>query len=178
MIMAVNKTLCVISMEYAADTLATKEKIKMRKPVVEKMRRDRINSSINQLRKLLEQEFQLLQPDSKPEKADVLETAVQFLRQQQICNHQGMKSVHRTDHQQYRHGYSKCLHEALSYLSAHHTGQETQVKLLNHFHQLESQPRNLSCLLSPPKSISERANQQEQPLIANTKYLWRPWQKI
>ncbi|XP_073417845.1 transcription factor HES-5-like [Dendrobates tinctorius] len=170
MMMALNSALCTISKEYASDTLTTKLKNRMRKPVVEKMRRDRINSSINQLRKLLEQEFQLLQPDSKPEKADILEIAVQFLKQQQRCTHQGMKSAHGPDHQEYRHGYSKCLYEALSYLSVHHTGQEAQLNLLNHFQQLESQPRNLNCLQSPPK-------QQQQPLslMANPKVLWRPW---
>ncbi|KAG9481990.1 transcription factor HES-5-like [Eleutherodactylus coqui] len=174
--MEVNGALCLLSKEYAVDKVASKEKNKMRKPVVEKMRRDRINSSINQLRKLLEQEFQLLQPGSKPEKADVLEIAVQFLKQQKIGINQGMRSVHLPDNREYKHGYSKCLHETLSYLSVHHTGQEAQVNLLNHFHQLESQTRNLSCLRPPPKPISEPAkHQQQHPLIADTKSLWRPW---
>ncbi|KAF5899190.1 transcription factor HES-5-like [Clarias magur] len=47
---------------------------KMRKPMVEKMRRDRINSSIEQLKSLLAPEFLNQQPDSKLEKADILET--------------------------------------------------------------------------------------------------------
>ncbi|KAM3922516.1 transcription factor HES-5-like [Leptodactylus fuscus] len=172
MIRAMAGELCLISKDYAKDKLTTKEKNKMRKPIVEKMRRDRINRSINQLRKLLEQEFQLLQPDSKPEKADVLEVAVQFLKQQQICISQGMKAVYRPDHQEFRRGYNECVHEVLSYLSVHQTGQEAQVKLLNYFHQLERQPRPLQL---PPKSISEQAKQQKQPLMANTKSLWRPW---
>lgn len=46
------------------------------------MRRDRINSSIEQLRLLLEKEFQRHQPNSKLEKADILEMTVQYLRQQ------------------------------------------------------------------------------------------------
>jgi len=54
----------------------------LRKPVVEKMRRDRINSSIEQLKLLLEKEFQRHQPNSKLEKADVLEVAVSYLKQQ------------------------------------------------------------------------------------------------
>ncbi|KAF5899192.1 transcription factor HES-5-like [Clarias magur] len=56
---------------------------KMRKPMVEKMRRDCINSSIEQLKSLLAPEFLNQQPDSKLEKADILEMAVSFLRQQQ-----------------------------------------------------------------------------------------------
>ncbi|KAG8568639.1 hypothetical protein GDO81_014086 [Engystomops pustulosus] len=168
-----NRTMLHISEEYTAHKLTTKEKTKMRKPIVEKMRRDRINSSINQLRKLLEQEFQLLQPDSKPEKADILEVAVMFLKQQQICISAGTKLVHAPGHQEYRRGYSKCLHEALSYLSAQHLGQETHVRLLNYFHQLLDQPRNLNCLQSPLKTITEQKKQHQQPLRA--KSLWRPW---
>uniref|UniRef100_A0A8C0RAP4 Transcription factor HES-5 n=1 Tax=Canis lupus familiaris TaxID=9615 RepID=A0A8C0RAP4_CANLF len=52
----------------------------LRKPVVEKMRRDRINSSIEQLKLLLEQEFARHQPNSKLEKADILEMAVSYLK--------------------------------------------------------------------------------------------------
>ncbi|XP_075695557.1 transcription factor HES-5-like [Rhinoderma darwinii] len=175
MSMAENGALCVILKKHVSDKLTTKEKNKMRKPIVEKLRRDRINSSITQLRKLLEQEFNLLQPDAKPEKADVLEIAVQFLKKQQGCSHQGIKSVFRPDHPEYRHGHSKCLHEALSYLSVHHTGQEAQVRLLNHFQQVESQPRNLSGLQSPPTSISDPVKRQHPPVMISTKSLWRPW---
>lgn len=50
--------------------------------MVEKMRRDRINSSIEQLKLLLEKEFQRHQPNSKLEKADILEMTVSYLKQQ------------------------------------------------------------------------------------------------
>ncbi|XP_024616052.1 transcription factor HES-5 [Neophocaena asiaeorientalis asiaeorientalis] len=60
----------------AVELLSPKEKNRLRKPVVEKMRRDRINSSIEQLKLLLEQEFARHQPNSKLEKADILEMAV------------------------------------------------------------------------------------------------------
>ncbi|KAK3536233.1 hypothetical protein QTP86_000145 [Hemibagrus guttatus] len=56
---------------------------KLRKPMVEKMRRERINSSIEQLKSLLAPEFLNQQPDSKLEKADILEMTVSFLRRQQ-----------------------------------------------------------------------------------------------
>ncbi|XP_019396813.1 PREDICTED: transcription factor HES-2-like isoform X1 [Crocodylus porosus] len=67
---------------HIEEKLLPKEKNKLRKPVVEKMRRDRINSSIEQLKVLLEKEFQRLQPNSKLEKADILEVAVSYLKQQ------------------------------------------------------------------------------------------------
>ncbi|KAG5836055.1 hypothetical protein ANANG_G00250550 [Anguilla anguilla] len=56
---------------------------KLRKPMGEKMRRDRINSSIEQLKSLLGAAFLQQQPDSKLEKADILEMAVFFLTRQQ-----------------------------------------------------------------------------------------------
>ncbi|TNN76524.1 Transcription factor HES-5 [Liparis tanakae] len=59
-----------------------KETIKMRKPFVEKMRRNRINSCIEQLKIILEKEFHKHEPNSKLEKADILEMTVSFLSQQ------------------------------------------------------------------------------------------------
>uniref|UniRef100_A0AAY4EV86 BHLH domain-containing protein n=1 Tax=Denticeps clupeoides TaxID=299321 RepID=A0AAY4EV86_9TELE len=58
------------------------------KPLVEKMRRDRINNSIEQLKSLLGPEICNDQPDSKMEKADILEMTVCFLRRLQ--HHQAM----------------------------------------------------------------------------------------
>ncbi len=52
----------------------------MRKPTVEKIRRERINSSIEKLKSLLGQEFLKQQPDSRQEKADILEMTLDFLR--------------------------------------------------------------------------------------------------
>ncbi|KAL7837702.1 hypothetical protein SRHO_G00274130 [Serrasalmus rhombeus] len=58
---------------------------KLRKPVVEKMRRDRINSSIEQLKTLLTPEFLNQQPGSKLEKADILEmTVLHFLSKEEV----------------------------------------------------------------------------------------------
>ncbi|XP_022617194.1 transcription factor HES-7.1-B-like [Seriola dumerili] len=61
---------------------------KLRKPLVEKLRRERINSSIEQLKSLLGPEFLKQQPDSKLEKADILEMTVCFLTQLQQQNQQ------------------------------------------------------------------------------------------
>ncbi|XP_063767755.1 transcription factor HES-5-like [Eleginops maclovinus] len=59
---------------------------KLRKPLVEKVRRERINSSIEQIKSLLGAEFLQQQPDSKLEKADILEMTVCVLRQLQQQN--------------------------------------------------------------------------------------------
>uniref|UniRef100_A0AAZ1Y252 Transcription factor HES-5 n=2 Tax=Oreochromis aureus TaxID=47969 RepID=A0AAZ1Y252_OREAU len=56
---------------------------KLRKPLVEKLRRERINTCIEQLKSLLVPEFLKQQPDSKLEKADILEMTVCFLKELQ-----------------------------------------------------------------------------------------------
>uniref|UniRef100_A0A669BTU7 BHLH domain-containing protein n=1 Tax=Oreochromis niloticus TaxID=8128 RepID=A0A669BTU7_ORENI len=55
----------------------------MEKPLVEKLRRERINTCIEQLKSLLGPEFLKQQPDSKLEKADILEMTVCFLKELQ-----------------------------------------------------------------------------------------------
>ncbi|XP_034537637.1 transcription factor HES-5-like [Notolabrus celidotus] len=56
---------------------------KLRKPQVEKLRREQISSSIEQLKSLLGPEFLKQEPDSKLEKADILEMTVCVLRRLQ-----------------------------------------------------------------------------------------------
>ncbi|XP_053545849.1 transcription factor HES-5-like [Bombina bombina] len=170
--MAANSEALLICREYSEDKLTTKVKTKTRKPMVEKLRRDRINSSINQLRNLLEREFQLLQPDSKPEKADILEITVQFLKQQIHFHSVDDISVKRKVHQQYNQGYAKCLHETLSFLTGHRIEENTQVKILNHFHQLESHLR-VHC--QDRNSINKVASQKKQAMTSDVTPLWRPW---
>uniref|UniRef100_A0A8P0SNC0 Transcription factor HES-5 n=1 Tax=Canis lupus familiaris TaxID=9615 RepID=A0A8P0SNC0_CANLF len=81
----------------AVELLSPKEKNRLRKPVVEKMRRDRINSSIEQLKLLLEQEFARHQPNSKLEKADILEMAVSYLKHSKaFAAAAGPKSLHQS----------------------------------------------------------------------------------
>ncbi|KAK0147452.1 Transcription factor HES-5 [Merluccius polli] len=58
-----------------------KDNLRLRKPRVEKMRRDRINTCIEQLKSLLEKELHRQEPNAKLEKADVLEMTVSYLRQ-------------------------------------------------------------------------------------------------
>uniref|UniRef100_A0A3P8TTC1 Transcription factor HES-5 n=1 Tax=Amphiprion percula TaxID=161767 RepID=A0A3P8TTC1_AMPPE len=62
--------------------------LQLRKPLVEKLRRERINSSIEQLKSLLGPQFLKQQPDSKMEKADILEMTVCFLTHMQQQNQQ------------------------------------------------------------------------------------------
>ncbi|MEQ2298079.1 hypothetical protein AMECASPLE_001423 [Ameca splendens] len=71
---------------------------KRRKPLVEKLRRERINSSIEQLKSLLGPKFLKQQPDSKFDKADTLEMTVSFLTQQLQQNQQQRSQLNQHKH--------------------------------------------------------------------------------
>ncbi|PFX29939.1 Transcription factor HES-1-B [Stylophora pistillata] len=98
---------CANSAAYVGKILS--ERRKSKKPLMEKMRRDRINDSLNELKKLV---LELLQKDasrySKMEKADVLEMTVTYLR-----------AMHRKDSgiedpqslAEYRAGFNQCMNE-------------------------------------------------------------------
>ncbi|XP_018432157.1 PREDICTED: transcription factor HES-5-like [Nanorana parkeri] len=114
-------------------------KNKIRKPVIEKMRRDRINHSIEQLRELLEKDIQ--SQHSKLEKADILEMAVKYLRQ---------KKLHQNDSQDlYYQGYYMCLKETVGFLHSH--GQ-AQAKILRQICRQQSQSTGEHSLQYPPAS--------------------------
>ncbi|GAB0198864.1 transcription factor HES-5 [Grus japonensis] len=113
-------------MIHMEEKLLPKEKNKLRKPVVEKMRRDRINSSIEQLKLLLEKEFQRHQPNSKLEKADILEVAVSYLKQQSQL--QDQMFMHKNLEQDFNSGYLRCLKEAMHFLSYYEPKKETQLR--------------------------------------------------
>ncbi|XP_063072304.1 transcription factor HES-5-like [Engraulis encrasicolus] len=53
---------------------------KIRKPIVEKLRRDRINNCIEELKALLGPQLLNQQPETKLEKADILEMTVCLIR--------------------------------------------------------------------------------------------------
>lgn len=143
--------------------------------MVEKLRRDRINTSIEQLKALLGPEFLRQQPDSKQEKADILEMAVSYLRgwqQQQQLQKASMTPGPMTA----RDGYSRCLQEAVSFLS--HCELQTQAhrRLLGHFHGLQASGETAPApsTLSPPGSPLHRASASKGANQAGGA-LWRPW---
>uniref|UniRef100_A0A5F8H9B6 Transcription factor HES-5 n=1 Tax=Monodelphis domestica TaxID=13616 RepID=A0A5F8H9B6_MONDO len=144
----------------------------LRKPVVEKMRRDRINSSIEQLKLLLEKEFQRHQPNSKLEKADILEMTVSYLK-----HSKAFASCPKTLQQDYSEGYSWCLKEAVQFLTLHSANTDTQMKLLYHFQRPQASLTTLQDLKPPsssplpPAALTKPAPRQS-PSGSN---LWRPW---
>ncbi|XP_072282294.1 transcription factor HES-5-like [Pyxicephalus adspersus] len=144
-----------------------KEKNKLRKPVVEKMRRDRINNSIEQLKVLLEKEFQKQQPNVKLEKADILEMAVAYLKEHSLPQTNNLlHQNHRLD-MEFRNGYSSCFNQVLSFLSLRPKQGTTEIKLINHLKSNET--TNVSSV--PPS----RNNQAKQADLSTGSSLWRPW---
>ncbi|XP_036680822.1 transcription factor HES-5 [Balaenoptera musculus] len=158
----------------AVELLSPKEKNRLRKPVVEKMRRDRINSSIEQLKLLLEQEFARHQPNSKLEKADILEMAVSYLKHSKAfaAAAAGPKSLH----QDYSEGYSWCLQEAVQFLTLH-AASDTQMKLLYHFQRPPAAPAAPAKEPKAPGSAPAPAPAKAAAAAARQPAcgLWRPW---
>ncbi|KAM6312842.1 LOW QUALITY PROTEIN: transcription factor HES-5-like [Podargus strigoides] len=149
------------------EILTPKEKNRLRKPIVEKLRRDRINSSIEQLKLLLEKEFQRHQPNSKLEKADILEMTVSYLKYSRAFA-ASAKSLQ----QDYCEGYAWCLKEALQFLSLHSANAETRMKLICHFQRSQAVPKNSGSSSAPASTHQPPA---KQAALKPSCSLWRPW---
>ncbi|KAL0978662.1 hypothetical protein UPYG_G00173630 [Umbra pygmaea] len=144
---------------------------KLRKPVVEKLRRDRINSSIEQLKSLLGPEILNHPPDSKLEKADILELTICFLRRQQQ-NHSGSSSSCSTPVNQ---GYSRCVQEIVHFLSKDEVNTQSQRRLLSHIQSLQpSSDKNRMERDLPQLSFPDQhsINKEKSPVNSAP---WRPW---
>ncbi|GCC28640.1 transcription factor HES-5-like [Chiloscyllium punctatum] len=173
--MAPTRTADVINQEYSEEKFTAKQKSKIMKITIEKRRRDRINSSINQLKTLLGREFQTEDPNMKLEKADILKMTVNYLKyHSQQLRASGPANTPERD---YNEGYSRCLQEALRFFSAQEDKSDIQKKLVTRFQRRQPPcPAKTSvtypvCLLSsaPCQTGSERAAQCSQAS------LWRPW---
>ncbi|XP_017273141.1 hairy-related 12 isoform X2 [Kryptolebias marmoratus] len=127
--------------------MSEKDNIKLRKPIVEKMRRDRINSCIEQLKVILEKEFHKQEPNSKLEKADILEMTVSFLRQQLqsgLC-----------------HSYSHSWRESVRLLSAGSNAEASAGAL-------QQQDQTLHQAQTASSSSTQQDSSSRSPV-------WRPW---
>uniref|UniRef100_A0A672Z8T4 Transcription factor HES-5 n=2 Tax=Sphaeramia orbicularis TaxID=375764 RepID=A0A672Z8T4_9TELE len=140
---------------------------KLRKPLVEKLRRERINSSIEQLKSLLGPEFLQQQPDSKMEKADILEMTVCFLRRQQ---QQQQQQHHIVDSAALNQGYTTCAQEVVNFLSKEEVKTKFQRRLKNHFNKLQSPSDNN---MSVSDFCFHTSITKEKSSVSSA--LWRPW---
>ncbi|KAM4014704.1 transcription factor HES-5-like [Anomaloglossus baeobatrachus] len=155
--------------------VSPKEKNKLRKPIVEKMRRDRINSSIEQLKLILEKEFHKQQPNVKLEKADILEMAVTYLKQQSLPPTNNIVHQSNSLHIEFSDGYNRCFNEVLSFLSLHQNQRTTEVRLLNHF-KLNEEASTSSSSSPSPSSPARYCHVKHSDLsTGSSSALWRPW---
>ncbi|KAL0970020.1 hypothetical protein UPYG_G00236040 [Umbra pygmaea] len=111
-----------------------KEERKLRKPLIEKRRRERINCSLKQLKGIMVEAYSLDQ--SKLEKADVLEVTVQHMEGLQKSHGSGSPpgpNVGFDCRQRYSSGYIQCMHEVHNLLlSCPGMDKPLGARLLNH----------------------------------------------
>ncbi|XP_056324289.1 transcription factor HES-5-like [Danio aesculapii] len=141
--------------------LSNKEKHKLRKPVVEKMRRDRINNCIEQLKSMLEKEFQQQDPNTKLEKADILEMTVVFLKQQ---------LQPKTPQKAQFEGYSQCWRETISFLSVGSKAEAVAQHLQQEAQRSEAPEVKR---MSPAPHHQQHTHIKQEPRAHSP--LWRPW---
>uniref|UniRef100_A0A673LD08 BHLH domain-containing protein n=1 Tax=Sinocyclocheilus rhinocerous TaxID=307959 RepID=A0A673LD08_9TELE len=133
----------------------------LRKPRVEKMHRDRINSSIEQLKCLLAPEFLKQQPDTKLEKADILEMTLSFFR----INRSESVLSHAVNE-----GLLQVCREIVHFLSKDEMKTESQRRLLKHFQKLQT-----SCEQNRRESVLPDQNTFSKEMNVNKSSIWGPW---
>ncbi|XP_044288622.1 transcription cofactor HES-6-like [Varanus komodoensis] len=151
---------------------STKEERKLRKPLIERKRRERINNCLDQLKETVIGAFQLDQ--SKLEKADILEMTVKHL--QNIQNSKNMDSKMGLEAQQrFSTGYIQCMHEVHNLLLTCEWMDKTLgARLLKHL--LKSLPRSngetrkadLSSAAPGSGKRSTTGSNQSQELVSPT----------
>ncbi|KAM8954113.1 transcription factor HES-2-like [Pelodytes ibericus] len=166
---------------------SAKEERKLRKPLIERKRRERINTCLEQLKETVVRAFQLDQ--SKLEKADILEMTVRHLENIQKSKATGEppESVNCT-------GYIQCMHELHTLLiTSDWMDPALGARLLNHL--LQSLPKTKDgtqesdCEEIPQKTPSPAGDAKKistcphsavltkQPQFPSMGSLnmWRPW---
>ncbi|XP_062400952.1 transcription factor HES-5-like [Sardina pilchardus] len=143
---------------------------KLRKPIVEKQRRDRINKSIEDLKDLLGPKLLNQQPDSKLEKADILEMTVCLLRRHLL---QPMKTSSSSGVA--GHGFSMCAQDVVYILSKDSGRTQSNGKLLTQFKTLQApsddhRRESDQCLLGSP--VRHVQGKDKSPAKSAP---WRPW---
>ncbi|XP_020499409.1 transcription cofactor HES-6 [Labrus bergylta] len=124
-------------MDRGENCSGVKSDRKMRKPLVEKKRRARINESLQELRVLIaEADLQ-----SKMENAEVLEMTVKRVENILQNRAQEVDAVNREACERFAAGYIQCMHDVHTFVSSC-PGIDTTIaaELLNHL--LESMPLN------------------------------------
>ncbi|XP_029626385.1 transcription cofactor HES-6 isoform X1 [Salmo trutta] len=118
---------------------SAKEERKLRKPLIERKRRERMNNCLDQLKETVVGAFRLDQ--SKLEKADILEMTVKHLQNVQTHRFSADPTLGLDAQQKYSTGYIQCMHEVHNMLlSCEWMDKTLGSRLLNHL--LKSLPRS------------------------------------
>ncbi|XP_068198873.1 hairy-related 12 [Antennarius striatus] len=144
--------------------VSERDSIRLRKPVVEKMRRDRINSCIEQLKIILEKEFHKQEPNSKLEKADILEMTVSFLRQQLQPG---------LGHNDFNQDYPPCWRDSVHFLSAASKAEVSVAPLQGIQLQEQQLHQAQRASNSSPACSTLKATALQDSSSGGT--VWRPW---
>ncbi|KAG8580535.1 hypothetical protein GDO81_007326 [Engystomops pustulosus] len=169
----------------------SKQERKLRKPLIERKRRERINSCLEQLKETVIKAFHLDQ--SKLEKADILEMTVRHLENIQRSKTTGETSQTVDGQQRFSTGYIQCMHELHNLLlNCDWMDQVLGARLLNHL--LKSLPKAMDAKSEMPFVMEEGIGRIPSPTLkceADTKpdvnvlqkhcpvmgslQMWRPW---
>ncbi|MEE6500692.1 hypothetical protein FKM82_003891 [Ascaphus truei] len=151
----------------------SKEERKLRKPLIERKRRERINSCLEQLKKTVTRVFQLDQ--SKLEKADILEMTVRHLQNIQSSRASGDPPRSVDAQQSFSTGYIQCMNELYNLiLSCDWIDKALGARLLHQL--LKSLPRSSvearraeheACLLTPDCEEGPGRTPDHQPALHN-----------
>ncbi|KAL3871657.1 hypothetical protein ACJMK2_039641 [Sinanodonta woodiana] len=102
-----------------SSTMAASVLRKMKKPIIEKKRRDRINHYLEELKDiLLENVTKTDAPISKLDKSDILEMTVKYIQQLQKQVNTSTAASEDTVAKEYKSGYEKCTRETIHYLNS------------------------------------------------------------
>ncbi|XP_069028698.1 hairy/enhancer-of-split related with YRPW motif protein 2 isoform X2 [Embiotoca jacksoni] len=114
---------------------------KKRRGIIEKRRRDRINSSLSELRRLVPTAFEK-QGSAKLEKAEILQMTVDHLKMLQVTGGKGFFDAHALALDFLSLGFRECVTEVSRYLSAVEcvdSGDPLRSRLLSHLTSCSSQ---------------------------------------
>ncbi|CDQ94210.1 unnamed protein product [Oncorhynchus mykiss] len=115
--------------------------IKRRRGIIEKRRRDRINNSLTDLRRLVPSAFEK-QGSSKLEKAEILQITVDHLKMVHAASGQGYFEAHALAKDYRSLGFRECLSETARYLSimeGWNSVNPLRVRLVSHLNNYASQ---------------------------------------
>lgn len=139
---------------------------KLRKLMAEKVRRDRINNSIEELRGLLNPAVPPgAQTPSRLEKADILELAVGLLKRRALARVAPS----------YSQGFSQCLQETLRHLSLHAPLQPAEREEIKRFYVLQRAALQRHVCGEQRRRSATRKRSSSRSSARSHSALWRPW---